>query len=68
MAISTRAGKSQETLAADALIQWQDYTSAYLLERIKVLCARKRGPRPVKKLPIPAIPAAVMSDADRRLA
>jgi DNA-binding response OmpR family regulator len=35
---------------------------AYLIDRIKVMCARKRGPRPTKKpvVSLPALPHAYM--------
>ena len=52
-------------LNTDAILLRGGCSSAELLERVKVLCARKRGPRPTRKQPI-AVP--VMSTADRRLA
>ena len=47
---------------ADAVIQAKDYCPAYLIERIKVLAARKRGPHPHAKPPVsvPVMTAEVM--------
>lgn len=52
-------------LNTDAILLRGGCSSAELLERVKVLTARKRGPRPTRKQPV-AVP--VMSTEDRRLA
>ena len=52
-------------LNADAILTRGNCSSAELLERAKVLSARKRGPRPMRK---PVAAAPVMSFAERRLA
>jgi CheY-like chemotaxis protein len=54
-------------LNTDAVLLRGGCSSFELLERVKILTARKRGPRSIRKQPI-AVPVPLMSTADRRLA
>jgi hypothetical protein len=54
-------------LNTDAVLLRGGCSSSALLERVKVLTARKRGPRAIRKQPA-AVPVPEMCAADRRLA
>ena len=58
MVLAGMVRKVPDGLNADAVIQMKDFSPAYLLERMKILAARKRGPRfgvkPAASVPAPA--------------
>jgi CheY-like chemotaxis protein len=65
LAMCANAGDITRGLCADAIFQRRP-TSADLLERVKILCCRKRGPYPQQKPPITA--PVILSAEDARVA